>query len=58
MLRPGIYAVVELLDERGHSVFRLWLNELDVATRPRIQGRIVRFGVGNFGDSKLLGKGV
>ncbi len=58
MLRPGRYVIQESIDEHGVSGFRQWLDTLDVAARARIQARVLRFESGNFGDAKLLGKGV
>jgi putative addiction module killer protein len=50
--------VTEFLDARGVSPFRVWLAELDVATRARIQARVLRFEEGNLGDHKQLEGGV
>jgi putative addiction module killer protein len=48
----------EYLDEGGNSPFRDWLQELDSATRARVQARILRFEIGNLGDHKQVGDGV
>src|SRR3954470_9652229 len=50
--------VREYLDESGRSLFRHWLERLDLATRARVQTRILRFETGNLGDHKQLGDGV
>src|SRR5687768_14665785 len=50
--------VREYLDERGRSAFRQWLDELDQATRARVQARVLRFELGNLGDHKQVGHGV
>jgi putative addiction module killer protein len=50
--------VREYIDERGRSPFRDWLNDLDRATKERIQARILRFETGNLGDHKEVGGGV
>lgn len=50
--------ICEYLDARERSPFREWLNDLDKATRARIQARILRFETGNLGDHKEVGEGV
>jgi putative addiction module killer protein len=50
--------VREYLDESGRSLFRDWLERLDLAARARVQARILRFETGNLGDHKQLGDGV
>jgi putative addiction module killer protein len=40
------------------SPFRDWLEGLDVSVRARIQARVFRFELGNFGDHKSVGRGV
>jgi putative addiction module killer protein len=50
--------VREYLDDRGRSPFRDWLDELDVATKARVQVRVLRFESGNLGDHKQVGDGV
>jgi putative addiction module killer protein len=50
--------VREYLDDSGQSPFRRWLSALDIATRARIQARVLRFEEGNLGDHKQLGGGV
>jgi putative addiction module killer protein len=51
-------AVREYVDERGQIPFRDWLVGLDLATRARVQARILRFETGNLGDHKDVGGGV
>lgn len=50
--------VLEYLDDSGRSPFRDWLNELDSATKARVQVKILRFESGNLGDHKQVGDGV
>jgi putative addiction module killer protein len=50
--------VREYLDDNGRSPFRNWLQELDHATRARVQARVLRFETGNLGDHKQVGDGV
>jgi len=48
----------EFVTPEGRSPFRDWLRGLDVATRARIQARVLRFEAGNLGDHKAVGEGV
>jgi putative addiction module killer protein len=50
--------VREHLTADGRNAFREWLKSLAVATRARIQARVVRFEMGNLGDHKSVGDGV
>ena len=52
------FKVREYVDDRGRIPFRNWLAGLDVATRARVQARILRFEAGNLGDHKDIGAGV
>ena len=52
------FTVREYVDERGQIPFRDWLVGLDIATRARVQARILRFETGNLGDHKDVGGGV
>ena len=46
-------------DKIGREPFNEWLNSIkDFRTRARIDNRIERLRVGNFGDCKALGDGV
>jgi len=46
-------------DERGREPFNQWLNSIkDIRTRARIDNRLGRLRIGNFGDSRRLGSGV
>jgi putative addiction module killer protein len=54
----GMLIVREYLDDNGRSPFRAWLQDLDQATRARVQARILRFESGNLGDHKQVGGGV
>jgi putative addiction module killer protein len=50
--------VLEYLTHDGGNPFRSWLEKLDRSVRERIQARIFRFELGNFGDHKSVGGGV
>ena len=50
--------VREYLSADGRSLFREWLNDIDIAARARIQARVLRFEMGNLGESKSVGGGV
>jgi putative addiction module killer protein len=52
------FVVREYVEDSGRIPFRYWLNELDEATRARVQARILRFETGNLGDHKDVGAGV
>ena len=48
-----------MIEVRQSDVFSKWLRKLrDVDAQARIQIRIRRLSLGNFGDVKLLGEGV
>lgn len=51
--------LLEYITEEGENPFHNWLNSLnDRAARARIRVRLNRVRLGNFGDSKSVGKGV
>ncbi len=50
--------VVHFVSEDGTDYFDEWLQDQDAETRARIQTRIDRVELGNFGDHKKVGKGV
>ena len=50
--------VREFLTRDGRNPFREWLGTLDVTMRARVQGRVLRFELGNLGDHKSVGAGV
>ena len=51
--------LLEYITENGENPFHKWLNSLkDRAARARIRVRLNRIRLGNFGDCKLVGKGV
>lgn len=52
------FVVREYVEDSGRIPFRDWLSGLDVATRARVQARILRFEMGNLGDHKEVGAGV
>jgi putative addiction module killer protein len=50
--------VREYVTRDGRCPFREWLRGLDRTFTQRIQARVLRFELGNLGDSKALGGGV
>ena len=54
----GPIEVREYLTRDGKSPYRQWLGGLEVQTRARVQARILRFELGNFGDVKPVGDGI
>ncbi|MEZ4753556.1 MAG: type II toxin-antitoxin system RelE/ParE family toxin [Bdellovibrionota bacterium] len=52
------YQIEFLVLENGHCPFQDWIDNLDAKIQRRIDGRIRRIALGNFGDCKNTGKGV
>jgi putative addiction module killer protein len=53
------YKVQEYITDRGASPYRRWLKSLsDLRIRARIQARILRLELGNFGDYRPIGESV
>jgi len=52
------YEIEEYTDDRGKSPFAEWFKDLDPTTAARIMACINRMEIGNFGDSKFVGRGV
>ena len=50
--------IVHYVTRKGRDYFDEWLRNQTSQVRARVQARIDRVGLGNFGDSKGLGKGV
>ena len=50
--------VLEYLSRDGVSLYRRWLDTLDLSVRARVQARVLRFELGNPGDHKQIGGGV
>ena len=50
--------VLEYLDGRGQSPFRLWFDQLDALAAARIVRIILRMSQGNLADIKSVGSGV
>ena len=50
--------VREYLTRNGISLYRRWLETLDLSVRARLQARVLRFELGNLGDHKSIGDGV
>jgi putative addiction module killer protein len=50
--------VREYLARAGVSLYRRWLETLDMSVRARVQARVLRFELGNLGDHKAVGDGV
>jgi putative addiction module killer protein len=55
---PTTLTIREYLTPDGRSLFRSWLEGLDVRVRARVQARVLRFALGNLGDHKPVGDGV
>jgi putative addiction module killer protein len=55
-VRP--FKVREYVEPHGKSPFREWLDSLDIATKARVQVRLLRVESGNLGDYKSIGEGV
>ena len=54
-----VIELFEYLTEEGRNPFRKWLEGLkDRQARARIQVQLNRIRLGNFGDSKAVGRGV
>lgn len=52
------WRIERYVDEKGDRPFEKWLLGLDTKTQARIQLRLSRLAVGNFGDYKSLGGGL
>jgi putative addiction module killer protein len=51
--------VLDYITEEGRNPFRQWLTRLrDAKAAARVQARLERLTVGNFGDTRAVGKGV
>lgn len=50
--------VIIFADNAGNSPFTEWLDDLDSSTRARIEQRILRVSLGNYGDHKVLQDGI
>lgn len=51
--------IKEYITKKGNNPFRDWFNSLkNVATQAKIDVRLARVRLGNFGDAKSVGKGV
>ncbi|MCY4362019.1 MAG: type II toxin-antitoxin system RelE/ParE family toxin [Gammaproteobacteria bacterium] len=50
--------VVHYVSEDGKDYFDIWFRSLSLQARSRIQTRIDRVEIGNFGDCKSVGRGV
>ncbi len=60
LITYNIIMIVEIYrDEHDREPFSQWLDSIkDTRTRARIDNRLERLRVGNFGDSRSLGSGV
>lgn len=52
------YEIREYLNSKGASLFRSWLDSLDVKVKARIQARILNVEAGNLGEVRSLGRGL
>lgn len=46
------------VDDNGKSPFQNWLETLDKSCLTRVQNRIIRMELGNYGDCKNIGDGI
>lgn len=53
-----MYEIEIYRKENGKSPFKEWFNDLDLQTQSRVESRIDRLKLGNFGDCKALGEGI
>jgi putative addiction module killer protein len=57
MLKPTIEKEILIFkDSKGKEPLKIWLNKLDSSTRRRIEIRLERLSIGNYGDYKKLTK--
>ncbi|MGD1903081.1 MAG: type II toxin-antitoxin system RelE/ParE family toxin [Geitlerinemataceae cyanobacterium] len=52
------YSIEACTAENGACPYQDWLASLDKKTRGRVEARILRLRMGNFGDWKAVGEGV
>ena len=52
------YIIEVFEDESGFFPYETWLDTLDKKTAARIEAKVGRFRLGNFGDHKNVGEGV
>ena len=53
-----MYEIELYTKANGKSPFKEWFNNLDLQTQIRVESRIDRLYLGNFGDCKALGDGI
>ena len=58
MSKVKVYQIVYLILKNGRCPYKDWALSLDIKTRNRVDERIRRVTLGNFGDYKNVGKGV
>ena len=46
--------VREYLTRAGVSLYRRWLETLDLSVRARVEARVLRFEMGNLGDHRQI----
>ena len=56
--QDGKIEIREYLDERGHSPFDRWFNDLDATAAAKITIALSRVENGNLSDAKGVGRGV
>ena len=52
------WEVRRYVDKEGDCPFGNWVSSLDSSIRGRVESRLTRLRLGNFGDHKALGDGV
>ena len=48
----------EYVDDRGHSPFGLWFNDLDAGAAARVRTALARMETGNLSNVRGVGSGV
>lgn len=56
MVKPG--EIIFYSDANGKQPFLKWLNSLDSSIRSRIDQRLLRLSLGNYGDYKFVNEGI
>ena len=54
----GQFEMLEYIDARGRNLFRAWMAGLDRSVQQRVQARVRRMSLGNFGKDRHLGSGL
>jgi putative addiction module killer protein len=52
------FDILEYIDARGRNLFRAWKADLDRSVQQKVQARVRRMSLGNFGKDRHLGGGM